>query len=457
MKKLKFIAIATVVLFMSACSSFVEDYDVSPNSPSEVTPALLLSNAQVATFATYQGQLARLANMMTQQLVGTDFQMLQQGNYTLLEGDHVNEWDVLYNDIIQSTKTLREEYGEGNPYYFGMANVLEALALGIATDFWGDIPASDAADGLTGNYEPTWDSQEAVIARIQSLLDEAITNFGKGIVDNAAVPGGDDLIGGGDIASWTMYANMIKARYSIRLTKKDETKAATDALAALTAAGLTGNGDDMLSAFGAGGNELNPWDAFENSRGGYLRMSSNLVNVMTGSSDPRLPFYAGVDTGGAYSGTDVGVVNTVTSPIGTYLRGTTGDLISYVECKFIEAEAQIIKGDKTAAAAAHNDAVKAHVEKITGGADSAFYATNASEDGSSISLEKIMNSKWVAMFGQAETWADWRRTNFPTLTANPSGDVEVIPRRLVTPLNERLYNNNAPANTDITAPVWWDM
>jgi len=456
MKKLKLIAIATVVLFMSACSSFVEDYDVSPNSPSVVTPALLLSNAQVATFATYQGQLARLANMMTQQLVGTDFQMLEQGNYVLLEGDHTNEWDVLYNDVLQTTKTLREDYGAGNPYYTGMANVIEALALGIATDVWGDIPASEAGDGINGNYEPKWDPQEDVINMIQSKLDAAISDFGKAAEDNAQIPGGDDLIGGGDVAKWTTYANMIKARYAIRLTKKDATKAADDALAALTAAGLSGNADDMLSAFGTGGNELNPWDAFENSRGGYLRMSKNIVDMMNASNDPRLPFYAAVDTGGAYSGTAVGDVNTVTSPIGPYLRGMTGDLISYVECKFIEAEAHFIKGNTTDAANAHNDAVKAHVEKITGGADSAFYATNANEDGSSITLETIMTSKWVAMFGQSETWCDWRRTNFPALTPNPKGDVTVIPRRLVTPLNERLYNNNAPSNVDITEPVWWD-
>jgi hypothetical protein len=69
-----------------------------------------------------------------------------------------------------------------------------------------------------------------------------------------------------------------------------------------------------------------------------------------------------------------------------------------------------------------------------------------------------MTHKYVAMFGQIEAYADWRRTNIPTLTPNPEGgSITAIPRRLPTVQDERLYNPNAPAENDITKPVWWDL
>jgi hypothetical protein len=60
------------------------------------------------------------------------------------------------------------------------------------------------------------------------------------------------------------------------------------------------------------------------------------------------------------------------------------------------------------------------------------------------------------MYGQIEAYADWRRTNLPALTPNANGAVNVIPRRLPTVIDERLYNKNAIVISDIKLPVWWD-
>lgn len=444
------------LLVMSACSKFVEDLDVSPNDPGSVTPGLLLSNAELAIFASYQGQLARTANILTQSLAGTDFQMIEVAQYTLLEGDNVNEWEVIYADCIQSCNTLLKDFGDGNPYYSGMAKVLKAMALGLATDYWGDIPASDANRGLEGEYNPTYDKQEDVIKMIQSLLDDAIADFAMDVTANAVLPTVEDLIAGGDVDAWKKAAYMLKARYAIRLTKKGAVAAADAALAALTSAGLTGNADDFIAVYGVAGNELNPWDAFEKNRAGYIRMGGNLVDIMNGSSDPRLSKYAAKDTGGVYSGTPNGSTDNNSSPIGSYLRATGADLLTYVEAKFIEAEAQFRKGALQEAADAHNAAVKASVLKVVGAADTAFENAHASETSASITLEKIMTQKYVALFGQCEVWADWRRTDIPALTPNPQGNVNTIPRRLVTPLSERLYNANAQVVSSIESRVWWD-
>jgi len=457
MKNLKLYFVSALVLFMSACNDFVDDYGVSPNDPSEVTPALLLSGAQAAVFATYNGQLTRTGNMMTQHLSGTDFQMVEYDNYVIMEGDNNNEWIVIYNHIIEPCNNIIDVYGDENPYYRGMARVLKAMGAGVATDYWGDIPLSEAAKGLTeGNLEPMYDNQEDVIKAIQTMLDDAIADFGADPASNANTPGADDLIAGGDIDAWKRFAYMLKARYAIRLTKKDKTSAADAALQALVDAGLTGNSDDMLSRYGTNGNELNPWDAFEQDRGGYLRVGATLMDMMLAKNDPRISAYAAVDTGGAYRGAILGSGDQTASPIGTHLRATTGDLISYVECKFIQAEANFHKGELTGAANAYNEAINASIMKVTGAADTAYSNMYANENNATITLEKIMDQKYIAMFGQCEAWADWRRTNMPALTPNPNAQITEIPRRLPTVIEERLYNSNAPSNTDITAPVWWD-
>ena len=132
-------------------------------------------------------------------------------------------------------------------------------------------------------------------------------------------------------------------------------------------------------------------------------------------------------------------------------------LVTYVEQLFIEAEASLRSGNAAAAATAHNNAVKESILFLTGSSDAAYEAANANETAGSISLEKIMTEKNVAMFLQAEGYTDWRRTGFPTLAANPNAALSGIPRRLPTPQQERLYNSNAIVVSDILYPVWWDQ
>lgn len=452
MKTKSIIVVLAAAFTFSSCSKFVEDYDVSPNSPIAVNAALLTTNAEVALFATYGGQLARTTAIWSQQLAGTDAQMLDHEAYRVFEGDIQNEWDVIYADGIETCRDLIDNYSAGNPYYMGIGQVLQAMYLGIATDLWDDVPNSEAGKSIE-NLNPKFDSQESVIKSIQSLLTAAVGNFAQPATANSLLPGADDLIYGGDAAMWTKTAHMLQARYALRLSARGGSMA--DVLSALTNAGLTGSGDDMNAAFGSAGTELNTWFAFETARPGYLKMNAKLVDMLKANSDPRLSFYAGLDTGGIYRGSPTGAGDISASPIGSYLQGTSLPLVSYVEARFNEAEAKF-GSDKLGAATAFNDAVKASVLQVTGASDAAFESAVASETAVSLTLDKIHTQKYVALFGQVEAYNNWRRTNVPALTANPDGVVSSIPLRMPTPLEERLYNQNAKVVSDITKAVWWD-
>lgn len=457
MKKLSILLILPMLLFATSCEKFIEDYDVSPNSPDVVTPGLLLTMTEVAVFAQYTGQLSRSAGIYTQQIQGTDFQMIDVASYFLLEGDNVNEWISIYTDILMESQTLIEMSGS-DPWYRGMGRVIKAMGLALATDHWGDIPNREALGGLGGeaNFNPNYDAQEIVYQDIMTLLDGAITDFSTAVTDNVNIPGGEDLIFGGDVEMWKKAAYTLKARMTMHLSERGANmQEVIDAVDM----GISDNSEDMLAVFGTSGNELNTWYAFENSRGGYIHMHETFITMLQTMSDPRLPFYAATDDAGGYSGTPLASADQSTSPVGTYLAssGQPLPLVTYEEAMFLKAEALFRQGNTGAAAAAHNAGVIASVEKVTGAAiPAAFEAAYANEDASSISLDKIMTQKYVALFGMTEVWTDWRRTGIPSLTPNPDGQVAGIPIRYPTTLDERVSNANATVISDILLPVWWD-
>ncbi len=351
------------------------------------------------------------------------------------------------------------EHGAENPYYRGIARVLIAMNAGLATDLWGDIPLSEASLGQSGNLKPKYDTQEEVIQQIQTLLDDAIVDLSADLADNKLVPTIDDFVYGGNVEAWKKAAYVLKARYSNRLSQRNAAGSATAALAAL-ANGFGSPADDCNMIFGEG-NSMNQWFAFEQNRGGYIKVSTTFVDALTAASDPRLPVFVGTDINGNISGTPPDDVTVTTSSyVGDFYASASSSipLLSFVEQKFIEAEAQLRAGNAGGAATAHNEAVIASVLQVTGASDPTFEAAYASEDANSITLQKIMYQKWVALFAQCEAYADWRRTDFPALIPNANGNTTTIPVRFIYPQGERLYNAaNFPTGAiGLTDPVWWD-
>ena len=451
MKNYIFLTLFFTGLLFTGCKKYVEGEDVSPNAPVAVTEGLLLSGLQVATFSNYTGNMARISSVLTQQSSGKLFQYQELANYDISESTIDNEWGQIYNRSLISAQLLIDKAGDKNKHYRGIARVMKAMNLGLATDLWGDVPNSEALKGQNASYNSAFDAQELVIADIQKTLDDAIADLKS--TDNIITPGADDLIFEGDVSKWIMNAYVLKARYANRLSKRDASGSATAALTALNDAynaGFTSNANDMNAKFGQNANEYNQWFAFNQDRAGYMTMGSTLVNLMSSINDPRLPFYASKDANGNYSDE---------AGIGAFYGSADSKLplVTFVEAKFIEAEAHMRLGHGDEAAAAHNAAIVANVVGVTGANDAAYETAQASEDVNTISMAKIMTHKYIAMFTQPEVWADWRRTNIPALTPNAGALINGIPRRLPTAQQERLYNTKAVVTSDLLKPVWWDQ
>jgi hypothetical protein len=458
MKKFN-ISIAGILLLMmivaGSCKKWIDpDMNVDPNKPSKASLNVLLPSAEAGAGYALGGDGKFAASIWMQQMAGGANQPLAYDRYVYTQGDVDNIWKYgLYAGPMMDCYTMIKMADEqGCPYYRGMAKVLMVNLLGTVTDLWGDAPYSAAFQGAD-NLQPAYDSQQTLYATMNSMLDAAIADFATAEADNALIPGGDDFIYSGDVTLWTKAAYALKARYALHLSKKDASTAYANALTALTNA-FAANSEDFEFYFGDATNENNPLFQFNDQRGGDIVTGAALVDSLVARNDPRLPLL--IDGSGGYSGSHAGEADG-TSLIGPYYASPNSPVpfISYVECKFIEAEA-LLPTDPAAAATAYNDAVKASLAKF-GVSDAAWEAIWANETGATITLEKIIQQKYYALAFQIEVYNDYRRTGFPVLTPAAQGVFPQIPRRYPYPSSEVNYNTvNVPSVTLLTK-VWWDQ
>jgi hypothetical protein len=464
MKNIKIYILAFALLLSStACEKYVSKDDFNPNQPTSSTLPTLLPTVEVAVFATYTGQISRTSGLWIQHFQGTDQQMIDISRYEITENGIQNDWNTIYaSGIVNAKDIITKADALGAPYYKGIAQICYAMLVGVATDYWNDVPNTQAGLGVA-NLTPQYETQEAVITSIQTMLSEAIGNLQTATSANSVIPASDDLIHNGDRSLWIKAAYLLKARYSNRLSQRNATTSATQALANLTAGGWSGNADNTYARFSGAGNELNSWYAFENQRGNYIKMNATLVNKMIAKNDPRISFYCKPDNNGNFTGTPIDdYADISTSSIGNYFAGpdaTTLPLLTFAEAKFIEAEANLRLGQSAAAQTAFTEAITAAMDYpgIDAAAVSAYLTNYGTLSGStSDQLAQIMDEKYVALFTQLEPYHDWRRTNLPVLNPATTGVQATIPVRFPTEQNERLYNPNAVVVSNTTTRVWWD-
>jgi len=439
---------------LAGCQTELDEFNENPNNPITTTPSLLLSAMEVSTFSTHTGGIIRNSEIFAQHLAGTDIgQMGPISQYIVAENDVTNEWNTIYGTTLMSGHLLTRDFAAQYPYYNGIGQILTALNLGYATDMWGDVPYDEAFNAEGGNKTPKYNTQEEIYERLQSILDEAIVNLRKPESSNLTTPSSDDFIFEGDTQKWIKIAYVLKARYALRLSQVDA-GAAQKALDYINASGITSNNDDANTFFPGTANGLNQWYAFNVSRVNYLKTGKYFVDYLKNTNDPRLPFTIAKDKTGNYSGNAAEDQVTIsTSYIGSAFASSTSavGMVTYAEAKFIEAEAKLRLGQN--AQQAFQEGVAASVLKITGTAATTTFLTTST---STVTLENIIQQKYIALFLTMEPFNDYRRTGFPNLVPNQASNTKTIPVRLPTPDEERQYNSNATVISNVTTPVWWD-
>lgn len=442
----------SLILISASCDGWIDpDLNVDPDSPSDVPMNLLLPAIQQDMGYNLLGNNSvRTNNIWMQQFDGTDRQSFTEARYQHTPADVNNLWSSIYASQLINSKILMDKAdASGSPHFKGVGEVLTATALGITTDLFGDIPFTEALDGSENILKPVYDSQESVYQNIFTMLDDAVVNLSS--TDNAIAISGD-VTYGGSTSKWIKAANSIKARHALQLSNRNGNAAYTQALAAV-AGGFTSNADDFYVPFED--QNRNPIFQFMEQRTD-IRMAAPFVDLLISNDDPRLPFYVAEDGDGEYTGSELGTQNGDASRPGDYVAAFDAPtyLMTYSELKFIEAEALLMTSGAASAQDAYEAAVAASVLRVTGSANTAWLDANI--NGVAVTMETLMEQKYIDSFGTNQAFADWRRTGMPTINPYPGSVIPNVPTRFPYAQGELDYNGENVPQATISDKVWWD-
>jgi hypothetical protein len=205
-------------------------------------------------------------------------------------------------------------------------------------------------------------------------------------------------------------------------------------------------------------------------------LSTHFVSALNDSTfgvfDPRLPLITQVTKFGDYRGTinGKGRVGSGTNHEECYLDvdkwysspGAPLQLITYPECKFIEAEAQLRAGQPAKAYDAYLAGIVADMQRI-GVADTAItrYTSEptVAVGAGALTIGLILKEKYVACFLNPVTWDDARRFDYQYKDFNLPYDAQLSEfiRRVDYPTSEISRNGKNVPSVSLTDRLWWDQ
>ena len=191
-------------------------------------------------------------------------------------------YENVYLHIFNNTRRLITSCEEqGFVDYAGMMRVIQAYAIQMLTDVYGPVSYTSAIEDPTNGASFSYDKQEDIYNSMFALLDEAIKNFQNPTSDLTSRQSFDFWCNG-DLDLWIKVANQLKLRMAMRIVKANPTLAKQKAEEAAQAGVLP---QDILINQGFSNEQTRMFEW------GDAGMNANLITIMEGYNDPRLPLY----------------------------------------------------------------------------------------------------------------------------------------------------------------------
>lgn len=478
MKKILIIFLSFVLL--NSCTDDFEALNTNPVATSEVPTSTLLTGAIQDLIAINAG-LGYNKTLMLYAQYWSQREETGRSRY----GDINRDWGSWYlnglpelNNIIElnsgDNKSSFEAYGSNNNQ-IAVAKILKAWAFHNITDAWGNVPYSEAGDPKVSF--PKYDSQESIYNGLLTELKEA-----NSLIEVGAEGVHGDLVFNGDMDKWKKFANSLRARIALRMSKANPTLGASELASAIADGVISSNDDNAKVDFQVEEDYANPlFIEFKVQQWTYV--SDVLVDAMSVDPnfvDPRLSAYASpaLNTG-EFTGLEYGLTDDASTLIpqddasypSELVRGTTfpSILFTYSEMLFIQAEAVKLGWISGDVESFYNDAIRASMEFW--GVDSAIADSYLLESHVAYSdanwQELIGTQKWLSFYMQgAQAWAEYRRIGYPVLVAPPlelQNGATGVPRRFFYALEEKNTNGDnladavsAMGGDNFDVKVWWD-
>ena len=510
MKSRYIIFLFFTIVFTASCTSDFEEMNDNPLGLTEdrIDVDLLFTRAIVYGALRYT-EFQRAQMLYTQHYIqwySISVPYFETGRYLYRNDWSTAYWEAAYADFGMQIQQVID-ITENDPFLVNenaIARIWKVFIVHRITDFWGDVPYSEA---WSGNLTPAYDTQEFIYNDMLNELEDAIQQFDPSLQENF---GSNDLIYGGEISYWIRFANSLRLRLAMRVSDVAPELARQHGEDVLADGRLIENIEQSATMpYGRdkGNADENVQPMSWITRFDEYRMSNTIIDILEDNNDPRLPVYADqAQATGEYNGlqnglnpAQLGQVNIAEfskdSDIIANQYAPTGLLI-WPEVEFLKAEAALKgwTGVDSDPEQYYEAGIRASMQywlwvyedllsrlpedqanamkniEITE-QDIQDYIDQVAYD-PTMGLEQIITQKWLALINQGfEAWADYRRTGYPNLNAIPNIDDasetggSMVPVRVRYPLQESVsYNQeNYAEAVDRQGPdalstrVWWDI
>lgn len=458
-----FLLLLGAALGLSACDSFTDGFDKSPNDATEAPADLIFNGASTTTIMFHEGNLARFASIFTNQATGSDRQYSRVNRYDISASDIDSDWSTAYADVLGDLDVAKQQArASGQTVLVNFSRILEAHTFGQLAALFGDIPFEGTFAGRE-NLNPEFLGQADAYSDIQDSLTTAINGLEAYQEDDDALGldlefgnVGLDIYYSGDVDSWINLGYALKARYYLHTGEYAEALAALDNIER-PFANFTAQHEGSFN------NNSNLWYGFiEVYRGGYLTANNAVAPALLdsagtqfrgGEDNTRFEFY--------YNGSSPATYELNTG--GAF--GFTADypFLRDAELELIRAEA-ILKsgGTNSDALDALNEARALNAEyygasidefdlaDFQSGGDFADVPSGVTQSVENALLTEILEEKYLSNIGQLEAFNDFRRTDNFLQIALKQGESTPVGRFPYASI-ETQANSSAPEQPSVTS------
>lgn len=471
MKKYIIALMAVATLWSCQSDEEYEDLNRDPKNPTDVASGFLFTAATVSLSDNMASPNVNdgIYRFLAQYFTTTTY--LDEPNYNFSSRSNPdNVWSEIYRDVLldiqdAKSKVMDEDLDEGDKdARLGQLEVIEVYAWHVLVDMFGDIPYSQGLQAQEFPL-PTYDDDMAIYEDLITRLNNVNDMLSAGNGYTTA-----DVIYGGNMGQWQMFANSLKLRLGMRIADVNPGLSQSTVESAVTDGVFTSNGDNATLEYLGTFPNTNPlWDDLVRSGRSDFLASNTIVDYMNELDDPRRMVYFDDNLEGGYNGGTYGALNTYGSftHVGDILRQPTreGILLDYAEVRFNQSKAADLGYSVGGDAETHyNAAITASMEYwgIADGAISSYLSqSGVSYDGS---VAQFAKQYWLAMYDNPfQGWSVWRKYDAPELNI-PEDAGTPVPLRYTYPIDEtNLNNDNYQAAADAIGgdaaqtPVFWDV
>lgn len=489
--------ISAGVLVLASCKRNL-DVNTNPNVLTAAPISTVLSSVTTNVGFTGGSDMHRFTSLWAQQFAGqgaAGTQTLEYEKYNVQPTDLNNLWGSFYANMLMDCEYIIAN-SPGSPWYSGIARIIKAWLYQHIVDMWGDVPYTEATQGV-GNRAPKYDDDATIYPKLIALLDQGIAELN--VASSTLSPSTNETIYGGNRPRWIKFANTLKMRIYLHYSEINPALATSGINGIINSAApvIAANNENFQMAFVDAANAQNPIHQFEVRRLSQFFPNSFLVNMMNAKLDPRRQFYftpfpytATPTPASPYVGATPGQAQSINfSRLHTYLRGgplktaltingagaitdVTGNhtaytgaapqrMLTFAEYNFIRAEASLRFASPGSAQAFFQAGITASMQDAgVAPADITAYLTSyGTLSGTTAQqLQQIIEEKYIANYGVAlEPYNDWRRTGYPALAPVAGAVTTPIPTIFYYPLSEVNSNPNMPGQkANLQLKVFWD-